>query len=191
MRVAALAAGFVLALVTPVTSPAAYTDSNGAVSPETQMNGGGCYPASHTGPPTEQLNLLNPEWAAIDVGTHLPPESDPVALHGTVVFAKINEGGDDPGDHDSDDQNTLIDVDAARRWLLAGPPALRPARHPHRRLDHARRRRGRRPLRRHPSGRLAPAGHDRVLPTLRAARGRECERFRLRRPAATAPGRRH
>src|SRR2546422_7813122 len=95
MRVAALAAGLVLALVTPVTSTAAYIDSNGAVSAETQMNGGGCYPAALTGPPTEQLNLLNPEWAAIDVGAHLPPESDPVALHGTVVFAKINEGGDD------------------------------------------------------------------------------------------------
>src|SRR5437016_731345 len=119
MHLAALAAGLVLALVTPVTSTAAYIDSNGAVSAETQMNGGGCYPASLTGPPTEQLNLLNPEWAAIDVGAHLPPESDPVALHGTVVFAKINEGGDDPGDHDSDDQNTLIDVDAADMGLVA------------------------------------------------------------------------
>src|SRR5947208_15247944 len=119
MRVAALAAGFVLALVTPVTSTAAYIDSNDAVSAETQMNGGGCYPPSNSGPPTEQLNLLNPEWAAIDVGAHLPPESDPVALHGTVVFAKINEGGDDPGNHDSDDQNTLIDVDAADMGLVA------------------------------------------------------------------------
>src|SRR2546422_784412 len=119
MRVAALAAGLVLALVTPVTSTAAYIDSNGAVSAETQMNGGGCYPVSLPGPPTEQLNLLNPEWAAIDVGAHLPPESDPVALHGTVVFAKINEGGDDPGNHDSDDQNTLIDVDAADMGLVA------------------------------------------------------------------------
>jgi len=119
MRVAALAAGFVLALVTPVTSTAAYIDSNDAVSTETQMNGGGCYPPSNSGPPTEQLNLLNPEWAAIDVGAHLPPESDPVALHGTVVFAKINEGGDDPGNHDSDDQNTLIDVDAADMGLVA------------------------------------------------------------------------
>ncbi len=119
MRLAALAAGFVLALVTPVTSTAAYIDSNDAVSAETQMNGGGCYPPSNSGPPTEQLNLLNPEWAAIDVGAHLPPESDPVALHGTVVFAKINEGGDDPGNHASDDQNTLIDVDAADMGLVA------------------------------------------------------------------------
>jgi hypothetical protein len=107
------------ALFLPAGALASYIDSNGAVSPGTQMDGGGCYPPSRTGPPTEQLNLLNPEWAAIDVGTHLPPESDPVALHGTVVFAKINEGGDDPGDHVSDDQNTLIDVDAADMALVA------------------------------------------------------------------------
>jgi hypothetical protein len=106
-------------LVAPCIAAAAYRNSNEAVSAQTQMNGGGCYPVSRTGPPTEQLNLLNPEWAAIDVGAHLPPESDPVALHGTVVFAKINEGGDDPGNHDSDDQNTLIDVDAADMGLVA------------------------------------------------------------------------
>src|SRR5437016_1233713 len=108
-----------LLLIAPRLALAAYRDSNEAVSPQTQMNGGGCYPVSRTGPPTEMLNLLNPEWAAIDVGSHLPPESDPVALHGTVVFAKINEGGDDPGNHDSDDQNTLIDVDAADMGLVA------------------------------------------------------------------------
>src|SRR2546428_12982763 len=107
MRIAALAAGLVL--VGPFTATA-YIDSNGAVSAETQMNGGGCYPASLTGPPTEQLNLLNPEWAAIDVGAPLPPEPDPVAPHGTAGFAKINEGGDDPGAPDSDDQNPLIDA---------------------------------------------------------------------------------
>ena len=108
-----------VALSLPAAGLASYIDSNGAVSAETQANGGGCYPPSRTGPPTEQLNLLNPEWAAIDVGTHLPPESEPVTLHGTVVFAKINEGGDDPGNHASDDQNTLIDVDAADMGLVA------------------------------------------------------------------------
>ena len=95
-----------LLLIVPRLAVAAYRDSNEAVSAQTQMNGGGCYPPSLTGPPTEALRLLNPEWAAIDVGSHLPPESDPVTLHGTVVFAKINEGGDDPGNHASDDQNT-------------------------------------------------------------------------------------
>src|SRR2546427_3723735 len=108
-----------LLLIVPRLALAAYRDSNEAVPAHTQMNGGGCYPVSRTGPPTDMLNLLNPEWAAIDVGSHLPPESEPVALHGTVVFAKINEGGDDPGNHDGDDQNTLIDVDAADMSLVA------------------------------------------------------------------------
>src|SRR5207249_1861043 len=99
-------------LIAPVAL-AAYRDSNEAVSAQTQANRGGCYPVSRTGLPTEMLNLLNPEWAALDVGSQLPPDSGPIALHGTVVFAKINEEGDDPGDHESDDQNTLIDVDAA------------------------------------------------------------------------------
>ena len=116
---AARAAAIVFALLVSAGTVLAYVDSNDAVSPQTQMNGGGCYPVSLNGPPTEMLNLLNPEWAALDVGTHLPPDSDPLALHGTVVFAKINEGGDDPGDHDSDDQNTLIDVDAADLGLVA------------------------------------------------------------------------
>src|SRR5438093_8119173 len=113
------AAVVVFALLVSAGTVAAYVGSNDAVSPQTQMNGGGCYPGSLNGPPTEMLNLLNPEWAALAVGTHLPPESDPVTLHGTVVFAKINEGGDDPGNHDSDDQNTLIDVDAADMGLVA------------------------------------------------------------------------
>ena len=117
MNKSVLVVGLLAAL--PGLAGAAYRDSNEAVSAQTQMNGGGCYPPSNSGAPTEQLNLLNPEWAAIDVGTHMPPESDPVALHGTVVFAKINEGGDDPGNHDSDDQNTLIDVDAADMGLVA------------------------------------------------------------------------
>ncbi|TMB04296.1 MAG: hypothetical protein E6J70_04235 [Deltaproteobacteria bacterium] len=98
---------------------AAYIDSNLAVSPETQQNGGGCYPQSLRGPITEMLNLINPEWAAIDVDSHLPPESEPVTLHGTVALAKINEGGDFPADHVSDDQNTLIDVDSADMALVA------------------------------------------------------------------------
>src|SRR5207244_7582650 len=72
-----------LSVFLPQLAVAAYRDSNEAVSGQTQMNGGGCYPASLSGLPTEMLNFLNPEWAAIDVGAHMPPESDPVTLHGT------------------------------------------------------------------------------------------------------------
>ena len=106
---------------------AAYIDSNLAVSPETQQNGGGCYPQSLRGPITEMLNLINPEWAAIDVDSHLPPESEPVTLHGTVALAKINEGGNFAADQVSDDQNTLIEVDPADMALVATGTARRRA----------------------------------------------------------------
>jgi len=87
MRKKALVVAALPLLIAPVAL-AAYRDSNEAVSAQTQANGGGCYPVSRTGLPTEMLNLLN-------------------------------EGGDDPGDHESDDQNTLIDVDAADIGLVA------------------------------------------------------------------------
>ena len=86
-------------------------DSNLAVSAGTRANGGGCYPVSITPGLLDMLVLINPEWAAVDVGSHLPPLSDPVTVHGTVAFAKINEGGDFPGDHVTDDQNTFVFVD--------------------------------------------------------------------------------
>src|SRR2546428_13249474 len=115
-------ASVILALASVLSgSPAnaAYLDSNLAVSSQAHQNGGGCYPQSVRGQITEMLNLINPEWAAIDVDSHLPPESDPVTLRGTVALAKINEGGDFPADHVSDDQNTLIDVDSADMALVA------------------------------------------------------------------------
>jgi hypothetical protein len=40
-----------------------------------------------------------------------PPQSAPVQIHGTVALTKINIGGDFPGSHVGDDQNTFIDVD--------------------------------------------------------------------------------
>src|SRR5438045_8830710 len=98
---------------------AAYLDSNQAVSAETQMNGGGCYPIAKHPQLTDQLVLINPEWAAIDVGTHTPPDADPITLHGTVTLAKINEGGDFSGNHLTDDQNTFLDVDPADMGFVA------------------------------------------------------------------------
>jgi len=92
---------------------ASVIDSNLAVSPATQANGGGCYPVSIAPGLLDMLTLINPEWAAVDVGAHLPPLSDPVTMHGTIASSKINESGDFPGDHVTDDQNTLIAVDSA------------------------------------------------------------------------------
>jgi len=98
---------------------AAYLDSNRAVSAESQTNGGGCYPIAKHPQLTDQLVLINPEWAAIDVGTHTPPDADPITLHGTVTLAKINEGGDFSGNHLTDDQNTFLDVDPADMGFVA------------------------------------------------------------------------
>ncbi len=98
---------------------AALIDSNLAATPATQANGGGCYPVSIAPGLLDMLTLINPEWAPVDVGLHLPPLSDPVTMHGTVVLSKINEAGDFPSDHVSDDQNTLITVDAADMGFVA------------------------------------------------------------------------
>ncbi|HTF34262.1 MAG TPA: hypothetical protein VK714_11260 [Myxococcota bacterium] len=94
-------------------------NSNDAVSAATQLDGGGCYPASISPSLLDMLVLLNPEWAALDVGTHTPPFSDPVTIHGTIDFAKINESGDFPADHVTDDQNTYLFTDPADMGLVA------------------------------------------------------------------------
>lgn len=95
----------------PAAGRAAYLDSNLAVSAAAHAGGGGCYPLAKFPAITDQLNRINPEWAAIDVGSHAPPDADPITLHGTVALAKINEGGDFSGNHLGDDQNTFLDVD--------------------------------------------------------------------------------
>jgi hypothetical protein len=107
------------ALAAPRTAGAAFIDSNLAASPAAQAGGGGCYPVSITPGLLDMLVLINPEWAAVDVGAHLPPISDPVTVHGTIDFAKINESGDFPGDHVTDDQNTFATLDAADMGLVA------------------------------------------------------------------------
>src|SRR5438046_7705241 len=92
---------------------AAYLDSNQAVSAEAQMNGGGCYPIAKHPQLTDQLVLINPEWAAIDVGTHTPPDADPITLHGPVTLAKVHEGGDLLGNHLTDGHHKFLAVVAA------------------------------------------------------------------------------
>ena len=109
-----------LVLLVVLSAPAtAFIDSNLAVSPMAQANGGGCYGTPLVPGLLDMLTLIDPEWAAIDVGSHLPPFSDPITIHGTVVLAKINEGGDLTADHESDDQNTFITVDPADQGLVA------------------------------------------------------------------------
>src|SRR5438094_2164737 len=102
----------------PARAPAAFIDSNLAVSPAAHANGGGCYPTPLVPGLLDMLTLIDPEWAAVDVDSHLPPVSDPVTIHGTVALAKVNEAGDFPGDHVTDDENTFITVDAADMGLV-------------------------------------------------------------------------
>jgi hypothetical protein len=90
---------------------------------------GGCYPAPIPyGDPTSELFKVNPEWSSIgdmipvpspgaDAST--PPLSQPVRFEGTVDLSKINVGGDFPGSHVSDDQNTFITPDAAFSGFIA------------------------------------------------------------------------
>ena len=110
---------FFVALAALSTPAGAFIDSNLAVSPGAQASGGGCYATPLVPGLLDMLTLVDPEWAAIDVGSHLPPFSDPITLHGTVALAKINEGGDLPADHESDDQNTFITLDAADQGFVA------------------------------------------------------------------------
>jgi len=69
---------------------------------------------------------LSDEGAPLrDVGTHTPPDADPITLHGTVMLAKINEGGDLSGDHLTDDQNTFHERRRRGRLVLGHhEPAL-------------------------------------------------------------------
>jgi len=105
------------ALSAPVQPP--LVNSNDAVSAATQAGGGGCYPVSISPSLLDMVVLIDPEWAALDVGTHTPPLSDPVTIHGTVDFSAINQGGDFPTDHVTDDQNTFLFTDPADEGLVA------------------------------------------------------------------------
>jgi hypothetical protein len=98
---------------------AQFIDSNQAVSAATQTGGGGCYPVSIAPALLDMLVLINPEWAAVNVATHSPPFSDPITVHATVNLSKINEAGDFPSDHVTDDQNTFGTLDPADQGFIA------------------------------------------------------------------------
>src|SRR5437762_14161449 len=85
---------------------AAYLDSNRPVSAESQTNRGGCYPIAKHPQLTDQLLLINPEWAAIEVGTHTPPDAGPITLHRTGTLAKVDGGDGCCRDHPTDHQST-------------------------------------------------------------------------------------
>ncbi len=87
---------------------------------------GGCYPTKINPQVLDQLPEINPEWQPIGPminggpDTSVPPDSQPVTLHGTVALTKINIGGDFSGSHVGDDQNTFIALDPADNILATG-----------------------------------------------------------------------
>jgi hypothetical protein len=90
MKLLALLAAAIVLSSAPAS--AAYIDSNLAVSSAAHMNGGGCYPIAKYPGFTDQLNTINPEWAAIDVGSHTPPEADPITLAGRCSSRRTGTG---------------------------------------------------------------------------------------------------
>jgi Cys-rich repeat protein len=134
--VAAVVCASALALAQTPT-PTAGVNSNVSVNSFAQSRGtpctsrgtlgcGGCYPAAIPAcDPTSELPKVNPEWQPvgpmIDLGggvpadASLPPASAPVLISGSVELSKINTGGDFPGSHIGDDQNTFILLDDTNR----------------------------------------------------------------------------
>ncbi|MFI5395219.1 MAG: hypothetical protein ACHQ9S_06755 [Candidatus Binatia bacterium] len=101
---------------------------NGTPTPCTSRGGagcGGCYPVKMNAAVLDLLPEVNPEWQPIGPminggpDTSLPPQSQPVTVHGTVALTQINVGGDFAGSHLGDDQNTFIQLDASDNGILA------------------------------------------------------------------------
>ncbi len=102
--------------------------ANATPTPCTSQGGagcGGCYPVKQNAAVTDLLPEVNPEWQPIGPmieggsDTSLPPQSQPMTVHGTVALTQINVGGDFPGSHVGDDQNTFIQLDPADNGILA------------------------------------------------------------------------
>src|SRR5262245_10000255 len=80
-------------------------------------NGGGCFPTDERDRTLEQIVLVNPEWAPVVNGSAVA--ADPVLVHGTVLWAHGDTGGDFPATHMSSDYNAAIELDPAERFRLA------------------------------------------------------------------------
>ncbi|GAC1539844.1 MAG: hypothetical protein NVS2B9_06850 [Myxococcales bacterium] len=81
------------------------------------FRGGGCYPPGIRTAGLDQLILIDPEWSPAVGGTAI--ESAPVLVHGTVVDAHGDRGGDFPATHLQNDQNTFLRLDPADSGRLA------------------------------------------------------------------------
>ena len=93
--------------------PATAVDSNLAI----MANGGGCTPGPISGVEALDFSDVNPSWVPVINGTQI--DSTPVHLHGTVVNAHGNTGGDFPENHTSSDIVTDVQLDASMAGFAA------------------------------------------------------------------------
>ena len=80
-------------------------------------NGGGCYPTSFYGSVTDQLTLINPEWAPVENGQTV--DSVPIIVHGEVEEMHGDTSGDFPSTHVRADVNHFLRLDVGEEDLLA------------------------------------------------------------------------
>lgn len=95
------------------TNALATLDSDAAA----YTHGGGCYPNSYYGSITDQLTLINPEWAPVTNGQTVA--SKPITVHGTVEEMHGDLSGDFPSTHIRADVNHFLRLDAGEEGLLA------------------------------------------------------------------------
>ena len=81
------------------------------------FNGGGCYPPTIDAQGLDQLILVDPEWAPVENGATVA--SEPIVIHGAVVDSHGDTGGDFPGTHVENDQNTFVQLDPEDEGRLA------------------------------------------------------------------------
>jgi len=81
------------------------------------FNSGGCYPPTIDAQGLDQLILVDPEWAPVVNGATVA--SEPIVIHGEVVDSHGDTGGDFPGTHVENDQNSFVHLDFADEGRLA------------------------------------------------------------------------
>ncbi len=81
------------------------------------QNGGGCTPAPLNVTLADQYDLVNPSWVPVVNGSQ--PDSLPALMHGTVLDAHGDTGGDFPNNHLSADVNADIALPASEKGFAS------------------------------------------------------------------------
>src|SRR5947208_14158997 len=86
-RTLAFALGLVAGAI-PTGAKATFIDSNLAASATAHLNRGGCYPTPLVPCLLDTLTLIDPQWPAVDVDSHLQTVSAPVTINSSENLAK-------------------------------------------------------------------------------------------------------